>query len=228
MIFYHLTWDLVHLYEFDWKWYESDAAYFWQQSICWIFILLSGLCWSFGRKKLKRGIIVSCFGILISVVTGIFLPSEQIVFGVLTLLGTSMLLLIPLEKFLCQVPAAWGLFISFCCFVIFKNAGNGYVGFGAVKLGALPEGIYKNAATAFLGFPHSNFYSTDYFPLVPWFFLFVSGYFLYRIIYEKEKLFCLEGKRQYPTLAFFSRHSLLLYLLHQPVIYVVLSLVLEA
>ena len=66
-----------------------------------------------------------------------------------------------------------------------------------------------------------DFYSTDYFALLPWLFLFWAGYFLH---------FCMGRQRMEPlrrsvcpALGWMGRHSLLLYLLHQPVIYGVLS-----
>ena len=58
MILYHASWDMVYLFGKNWIWFESTAGYVWQQSICISFILLSGFCWNFGRKKLKRVIIL--------------------------------------------------------------------------------------------------------------------------------------------------------------------------
>lgn len=80
---------------------------------------------------------------------------------------------------------------------------------------------YANYFTAFFGFLPFDFYSTDYFALLPWLFLFWAGYFLH---------FCMGRQRMEPlrrsvcpALGWMGRHSLLLYLLHQPVIYGVLS-----
>ena len=42
MILYHACWDAVYLLGANWPWYGSRAAYIWQQSICWTFIMLSG------------------------------------------------------------------------------------------------------------------------------------------------------------------------------------------
>ncbi len=47
MIAYHMTWDLVYIYQVDWGWYRSQGAYLWQQGICWTFIFLSG----FSRRR---------------------------------------------------------------------------------------------------------------------------------------------------------------------------------
>lgn len=222
MVLYHATWDLVNLYGMNWAWYRSGIAYFWQQTICWIFICLSGFCWSLGRKKIKRGLLVLGASALVSIVTCIFLPDERIVFGVLTLLGFSMLAMIPLEPLLRRIPPAVGSIISFGCFFLFRNVNEGTLGFETLSFGKLPDYMYKNLLTAFWGFPNREFFSTDYFTPVPWFFLFVTGYFLFRILKEREKLDVLAGKRELKPISFLGRHSLILYLLHQPVIYVCL------
>ena len=98
MILYHAVWDLVYMFGRDWAWYRSDFAYIWQQSICWSFILLSGFCFSLGKKKWKRGMVVFLAGVVISLVTEIFMPANRIRFGVLTLLGSSMLIMAAVES----------------------------------------------------------------------------------------------------------------------------------
>lgn len=90
MIAYHTIWDLVYLFGFGWKWFQSDVAYIWQQAICWTFIFLSGFCQSLGNETLKRGLQISFVGLLISVVTNIVIPQSRVLFGVITLLGSCM------------------------------------------------------------------------------------------------------------------------------------------
>ena len=88
MIGYHACWDLVYLFHADWDWYRGTGAYIWQQSICWTFILLSGFCFSLGRRPLRRGLTVFGCGWVVTLVTVLFMPEEQIWFGVLTLIGS--------------------------------------------------------------------------------------------------------------------------------------------
>ena len=90
-------------------------------------------------------------------------------------------------------------------------------------MGMVPGNWYANNITAFLGFPQPSFYSTDYFSLFPWLFLFWTGYFLHRVIGKKRMKFL--ARSVCPPLGWMGRHSLLIYLLHQPVIYGVLTLV---
>lgn len=108
MILYHGMFDLVEIYGLHIPWFVERPGYVWQQSICWIFILLSGFCWNLGKRHLKRGLVISAWGLLITGVTYAFMPSEKILFGILTFTGTAMLLLIPLSKVLERIPSWMG------------------------------------------------------------------------------------------------------------------------
>lgn len=224
MIVYHGSWDLVYLFRRNWTWYEGTGAYVWQQSICWSFILLSGFCWSLGHKPLKRGLLVFGAGAAVSAVTMIFMPQERVVFGVLTMIGSSMIFLVPLNKLLKKVPSGAGLSASLLLFTITRNINRGFLGFEIWNIVELPKVYYRNYFTAFWGFPMQGFFSTDYFSFFPWFFLFLSGYFIYRMM-ERRKGFmnsCLI--RKWEPLAFFGRHSLLIYMLHQPLVFGMLTI----
>ena len=217
MIVYHGTYDLVEIYGVDIPWFWDLPGRVWQQSVCWTFILLSGFCWSLGRYPLKRGLTVFGGGALVTAVTWIFMPSQRILFGILTFLGTAMLVMIPVSRAAGKLPAWMGLLGSGSLFFLTRNVNLGYWGFGAVRLGVVPEGLYRNPATTFLGFPEAGFWSGDYFSFFPWFFLFLCGYFLYRLLMEKETV-----RRvltfHVPGLEWMGRHSLLIYLLHQPAV----------
>lgn len=218
MILYHAAWDMVYLFGADWPWYRGFAAHVWQQSICWTFILLSGYCWALGRRQLRRGLTVFLCGALITAVTWLFMRSNLVYCGVLTLLGASALLLIPLAPALECLPARAGLAGSFGLFLLLRDVNTGFLGFEGLRPAALPAGLYRDHLTALLGFPPSDFFSTDYFSLLPWFFLFLTGYFLFRLRRSDSR----EGKRV-PLVTAMGRHSLLIYMLHQPVIYALLT-----
>ena len=85
MVLYHGMWDLVYMFGYEAQWYQETAGYIWQQSICWSFILLSGFCWTFGRKKYRHAGLVFGGGLLVTLVTCVFLPEDRVIFGVLTL-----------------------------------------------------------------------------------------------------------------------------------------------
>lgn len=223
MIAYHFSWNMVYLYGADWRWYHGTGAYFWQQSICWTFILLSGFCWSMGRKPLKRGMLIFGGGLLVTAVTLLVMPQNRVVFGVLTLIGSSMLLLILIEPFWKNIPKEAGAVISFSLFLLCRHLNQGYLGFETFHLLVLPESWYQNLLTAYLGMPPKGFYSTDYFPLFPWFFLFVTGYFLFGICEKRGILQWKILQKKLPFVDFLGKNSFLVYLLHQPVLYAVLE-----
>lgn len=220
MIGYHGLWDLIYLHGVSVPWYDAWPGFLWQQSICWTFILLSGFCWPIGKHQLKNGITVFVAGVLVSVVTIIAMPQERILFGVLTMLGSCMLLFIPLEKILKKCKASWGLIGSLLLFTVTYGINNGWIGFMGVKLVEVPQSLYANLFTTYLGFPTKSFYSTDYFSLLPWMFLYATGYFLYRITNQTQKLDTLRGKEG-GAVQWMGRHSLILYILHQPLLYVI-------
>lgn len=221
MMAYHACWDLVYLFGRDWGWYRSFGAYLWQQSICWTFILLSGYCFHLGRHRLRRGLMSLGGGVLVSIVAQ--LSGNPIHCGVLTLLGAAALITIPLDTLLRRLPARAGLAVSFGLFFLTRDINQGYLGFEGARLLELPEWLYRNLYTAYLGFPGPDFFSSDYFSLLPWLFLFWTGYFLYRMRPEEER-----RELRLPLFTPLGRHSLLVYLLHQPVIYGALWLLNQA
>lgn len=194
MMLYHGMWDVVFLFGVAQKWYTGRPGFVWQQSICWVFILLSGF----------------------------FLPEEVVWFGVLTLLGSSMLLTAALDPLLRRVPPAVGVAVSALLFWVTYPTMKGFWNLPGRRL-ALPQALYAGYPTAYLGFMPKSFFSTDYFPLLPWLFLFWAGYFLHHLV-GRERLAPLR-RSVCPPLGWMGRHSLVLYLLHQPVILGVLTAV---
>lgn len=217
MMAYHTCWDLVWMFGVNWSWYRSFGAYLWQQSICWTFILLSGCCFRLGRRPVRRGLTVFFAGALVSAVTILLMPSNRVFFGVLSLLGASMLLTAFLQPLLSRVPAAAGLPLSFALFWLCRHIPE-----RDFLLFRLPAWLYRNDFTACFGFPPPGFFSTDYFPLLPWLFLFWSGYYLYGLIRRPPRFLT---ETRLPVLNAMGRYALWVYLLHQPVIYALLSLI---
>ena len=174
MMLYHACWDMMFLFGIWMDWYAGMPGRLWQQTICWVFILLSGFCAPFGRHMLRRGVTVFAAGALVTAVTLVFMPGGRVIFGVLTFLGTAMLLTGVLEPLLKKVMPAVGLAVSAVLFAVCYPVGLGWVGLGGWKL-MLPQSLYANYFTAFFGFYPDWFYSTDYFGLLPWLFLFWAG-----------------------------------------------------
>lgn len=100
MMLYHGMWDVVFLFGVAQKWYTGRPGFVWQQSICWVFILLSGFCLPLGHHPFRRGAVVFGAGALVTAVTLLFLPEDVVWFGVLTLLARP-----------CSSPPRW----TRCC-----------------------------------------------------------------------------------------------------------------
>ena len=84
----------------------------------------------------------------------------------------------------------------------------------------------------FLGLQDKNFSSADYFSFIPWYFLFVKGYFICLNLLKRRQAKGLIGlpdvfHKGAPVLELLGRHSLLVYMLHQPVILLILSIILK-
>ena len=220
MVAYHGMYDLVDIFGLPSAWYTGLPGYIWQQSICWVFILLSGFCLPLGHHPFRRGAVVFGAGALVTAVTLLFLPEDVVWFGVLTLLGSSMLLTAALDPLLRRVPPAVGVALSALLFWVTYPTMSGFWNLPGRRL-ALPQALYASWPTAYLGFMPKSFFSTDYFPLLPWLFLFWAGYFLHHLV-GRGRLAPLR-RSVCPPLGWMGRHSLVLYLLHQPVILGVLT-----
>lgn len=239
MIVYHFVWDLIYLFDFRWDLLESTAGYWWQMVSCCAFILISGFSWSLGRRKLRNALTVLGCGAALTGITTIWLSDTPVIFGVLTMLGSCMLIFVLLDLFFSRLPVSAraasgisehyyvvGLFLSFIVFSLTLSIGKGYIGFGKNKLLDLPKAWYGGVFATYLGFAGDDFYSVDYFPMLPWFFVYACGFFLYKIFESKNLLHYLQRSVLAP-LEWLGRRSLAIYMLHQPAVYIVLSFVLS-
>ena len=134
MIGYHACWDLIFLFGMSAAWYTGWQGHLWQQSICWVFILLSGFCLPLGHRPLRRGLIVSGAGVLVTAVTLLFMPEDRVVFGVLTLLGAAMLITGLLQPLLQKIPAWAGLVVSLLLFAATYHTQDGFWQLGPWQL----------------------------------------------------------------------------------------------
>ncbi len=224
MVAYHTLWDLVYIFDVGIPWFTSDSASFFQMSIRWSFIFISGFSLSFSRNKLKRGITVLIGSVIISLATYFFMPENFILFGVLNLIAVGMLATIPLEKLFKKIHPLVGIILCFLLFYLTYSTELGRWEIGNFTLLKFPKWLYLNNFTAFFSFPPKSFDSPDYVPLLPWLFLFWVGYFTYLLCLKKGWLKYLSTV-SFKPLEFLGRHSLLIYLLHQPIIYVILKLI---
>lgn len=215
MVVFHFLYDVFVIFTPKFELFASPLVFAWEQFICITFIIVSGISFNFTKHGYKNGIKLNLFGFLITAVTVIFLSEQAIWFGILNFLGCAMLIMQPLRIYTEKIPPFLGAVLSLVLFLIFYGVPKGYIGIYTTALYELPDFLYQCKYLAFLGFPSVEFSSTDYFAIIPWLFLFVFGYFLWRVILQNnlDKYF----SKNVPPFAFVGRHSLLIYIIHQPI-----------
>ena len=90
----------------------------------------------------------------------------------------------------------------------------------------LPEGLYNTRLLTPLGFPYEGFRSSDFFPILPWFFLYLCGYFIHGI-FAAHPAWQRPFTHRVPLLSALGRRALLVYLLHQPLCMLVCIIIFE-
>lgn len=204
MIGIHLIYDLVDLFGVL-PWRLPEWYLLFKNNYGAIFLLISGVSVTLGSQHLRRGAVVFCSGFLVTAVTlGMYLlgmadRSILIYYGVLQCLGTCMVLWAAFRR----LPD-WTLVLL----------GLVFVGLG---LWLRPRWFDVPWVLIPLGFTPGWFASSDYFPLLPNLGYFLLGTVLGRCLYkEKTTRFPkTDGPR---LLCWMGRHSLLIYLLHQPIL----------
>jgi len=222
MVIYHLLYNLHYFGYYNVNVYSGFWMYF-ARITATIFIFLVGvsLTISFSKatkislnekkiflKYLSRGLKIFSWGLIITLVTWVFLRKGCVVFGILHLIGISIILAYPFLKL-----RYWNLLIGLLC----------------IFLGAYLKGFaFDFYWLSWLGFRPAQFYSVDYFPLLPWFGLVLIGIFFGNLLYlDYSRRFQIADLSFFSVIkvfCFLGKHSLLIYLIHQPLIIVFLYL----
>lgn len=221
MLAFHASYDLVEIFGVEWPFFHTNGAFYWQQMICILFIFISGCVASFSKNGIKNGLVVSVAGAVMTLATYLFMPTQIIWCGVLSLLGMCILLTHFLKPILNKVPKWLGAVITFILFAFTRWVPSGRLSFFGMWEFSLPSAWYESKLGFIFGFPRSDFSSSDYFALIPWMFLFLLGFYLFGAVRDYQ-----EGKEplkllhiNIPGLSFVGKHTFIIYLAHQPIIY---------
>ncbi|MBQ5682521.1 MAG: DUF1624 domain-containing protein, partial [Peptococcaceae bacterium] len=196
----------------------------WQQIICSGVILLAGCCSTLSRHAAKHGIRIFLCGMLITLVTTIATPDEQILFGILHFTGLAYLITALLKPWLIKIPTPVFFAAALSLFAFTRGIYYGYLGVFLHELFPLPDFLYQYPGLFLIGLPSPDFASADYFPLIPWLFLFWTGCSIAPALF-KSRSFDLIQHWHLPGLNWIGRHTLVLYMLHQPLVFGVLWLI---
>ena len=222
MIIYHILFDVVffHLTYVD---LSSIPMLLFLYPIGTMFLLLVGvsltLSYSHAKETLTprqlqnkfilRGLYIFGGGMLVTLGTWLYLKEGYVIFGVLHCIGLSTILAYPFIR-----SRIYSLFVGIICVII------------GVFLQLMV--VVDFPWLLWLGFVPNNFYTIDYFPLLPWFGVVLIGIFIGNSLYQNNKRrFNIKDLTHSLTVrgvCFLGRHSLLIYLLHQPIIVALLTL----
>lgn len=217
MILYHLFYDIFVLFGGHPEYTLITPILLWERSICVTFIVVSGISQNFTRHGFRRALIVGACAVAVSLTTYFFSPDELIRFGILHFLCIAMLLTTALKRPLDKIKPLVGMIVFLILFMLFYGIPYGYIGILGFPLVHLPEALYQYQWLSFAGFLSKDYYSSDYFPILQWIFLYLFGYQLWRFL--KLKQLDRYFYRKIPVLDFIGRHSLIIYMLHQPILY---------
>lgn len=160
------------------------------------------------KKYLVRGLKLLGWGAIVTAVTYFLFPDMVIMFGALHFIGVSVMLgygSLELTKSLRKFHRY--IFLTLIVIAVFLISGP------------VRNLQVDNPFFLWLGVVPPEFQSLDYFPILPWFGLVVSGMVLGEILYPR-------GARRWDIyrignspLEFLGRHALIVYFFHQPLIY---------
>lgn len=189
-----------------------------------ILMSVSGICTAFSRNIFKRGAVIYLLGEGITLVTSLLLPSERIVFGVLSFFGMMMLIYGVCKPVLDKLNPYVMLAVWIVLYIVFRDFSSEQV----IQLGFTDITVRTTAAAAAylypIGITAPSFRSSDYFALIPWGFIFMAGTALSKPV-SQRKLPKQFYEIKCPPIDFLGRNTLIIYVLHQPVIYGIVWLI---
>ena len=186
-----------------------------------LFIFICGISCYLSHSNARRGLILAGISVGISLFLYLFMRDEMIWFGILHFLAVSILLFAALRPLLSKVPPLAGIAVCAVLFLLTYHMSHelgSWFGIKGLFTLPLPESLVDIPWLYPLGIGRGT--GADYFPLLPWFFCFLAGSFVG--VWAKAGRF--PGwmyKSRAPWLSWIGKHTLIIYVVHQPVIYVV-------
>lgn len=211
MVFYHFGFDAVSFLGMPANILFNPVMIFLEMFFAGVFIFLSGTSCRFSRSNLRRGAMVFGLAVLITLLTYFMMPDFVIWFGILHFLGASMLIYGFLGKYLNKISPLLLLLLYTALYIITYIWTDSF-------------GYTQNPYIFWLGFTTVSFFTADFFPLLPWIFVFLTGTLFGKLVIDR-KLPEWFYRFKSPALEFFGRHALLIYLIHQPVMIGIIYLI---
>lgn len=210
MVIHHALYDLVVFLGAPSWLFWNPVFNFLHYIFAGLFIFLSGVSSQFSRSNVKRGIKVFAIAIVLTFITSLPFVDAPIRFGVLHLLGFCM--------------AFYGLTRRVWDTIPRKLAPLLYV---VLLVGTALAVQFVTIDVSWLwmfGWTSPDFFSADYFPIFPWLFVFLLGTWAGVYIIERRLPEWFYEKRV-ALLPAVGKKALLIYVLHQPVLYGIVMLI---
>lgn len=218
MVFYHAFYTLAYLFNLE---FGKALLNFFMPAEPWfagLFILIAGISSNLSHSNLLRGLKLAGIAAVVTLVTWLVVPAERILFGILHFLAICMILFGLIQPHLRRKrPFTW--IPTILCALLYlctRQVGSRLLGIGPICI-PLPDVLYATDWLAPLGFHSPNFFSADYFPLLPWIFVFLPEQASAALQSRAFPRLCLPLPRAF--LSWLGRHALVIYVVHQPVIY---------
>lgn len=216
MMGFHACYDLTAIFGVRLPWFAPPFEDIWRASISWTFLFIAGVMCSFSRNNLKRSGRYLALAFAIRLVTATAAVDTAINFGIIFCMGACTLIYALLQK-AGLVPDGWASALALLVtFLVFYSLPRGSLGIGSFTY-ALPRPLYQVQGLAWLGIPGPGFVSGDYYPVLPYLFMYLAGASLgkrWKQLGYPESI----RKIRCMPLEFVGRHPLAFYVLHQPAI----------
>ena len=201
MVIYHFHVDMNILGIIGREFLYHPVFNFLQSLFAGLFIFLSGISARFSRNNLKRGILMLAAGMAVTLVTYLFNNTFYVRFGILHFLGSAAILYAAARPLIERIPVPVQPFLFIPAYYL-----------SAQLTGKTVEISYL----WMFGFVDRSFTSSDFFPLLPHFFLYLAGTCAgWYVVNHKMPSFVYRFRCR--TLAFVGRNTMWIYLAHQPV-----------
>lgn len=209
MVVFHLAFDLNYFGIIEADFYSDSGLVATRNAIVAMFLLLVGISMTLALRNgihwdryLKRLTVLALCALAVSLGSWLMFPQSWIFFGVLHFIAAASVIALAFRRF---------------------YRANLLIGLGVILFGlTVSHPTFDTPGLRWIGLVTTKPITEDYVPLLPWFGVVLIGMFLGKLSLQRID-FSILAERQPTTpvgmtLALMGRHSLAIYLLHQPLL----------